>query len=171
MEVMEGLVLDKQFGIEFVIQLALFLSSFAVMKILVFKPLIELFHIREHKTHGFKEEAEQTKHKVAKLKEDYGAFIKAEHKKNSTWLEEEKKKITDEEQKIVQSARDEASKRLEDLRRQIGTDTTKARTELTPMISDFASRIASKLIGKAVNITGDKVDLKKNKAERPVVQG
>jgi F-type H+-transporting ATPase subunit b len=171
MEVMEGLILDKQFGIEFVIQLALFLSSFVVMKILVFKPLMELIHVREHKTHGLREEAEQAKHKVAKLKEDYGTFIKAEHKKNTIWLEQEKKKITDEEQAIVQGARDEATKKLDDLRKQIGTETTKARTELTPTISDFASRIASKLVGKPVNITGVDAGLKKNITERPVVQG
>jgi len=39
------------------------------------------------------------------------------------------------------------------------------------MISDFASRIASKLVGKTVNISGADAGLKKNLNSRPVVQG
>ena len=77
MEVMEGLVLNKEFGLEFLIQLVLFLSSFAVMKFLVFNPLMELIHIREHKTHGLKHEAEEAKQKTAKLKADYEELFQA----------------------------------------------------------------------------------------------
>lgn len=172
MELMEGLVLDRQFGIEFLIQLALFLASFVAMKVLVFKPMLELIHVREHKTHGLKEEAEIAKQKSAKLKTDYDTFLKTEHKKTSQWLDEEKKKITAEESKIVQSARDEASQKLEGIRKQISGDTEKARGELAPLISDFASRIATKLVGKTVKISGaDTAGLKKNLNNRPVVQG
>jgi len=171
MEVMEGLVLDKQFGIEFLIQLALFLGSFIVMKMLVFKPMLELIHIREHKTHGLKEEAEAAKQKTAKLKTDYDAFLKAEHRKTSQWLEEEKTKVTAEETKIVQAARDEAAGKLDTIRKQVSGDTEKARGELAPLISDFASRIATKLVGKPVKISGADKDLKKNLNNRPMVQG
>lgn len=171
MEVMEGLVLNKQFGIEFVIQLAIFLSSFAVMKFLVFNPLMELIHIREHKTHGLKHEADEAGKKVLKLKLDYEAFIKEEHKKTSLWLDEEKKKVAQEETKIVQTARDEAALKLEQLRKQIDTEAAKARNDLSPMIADFASRIASKLVGKTVNISGVDKGLKKNLNNRPMVQG
>ena len=171
MEVMEGLVLNKEFGLEFLIQLVLFLSSFAVMKFLVFNPLMELIHIREHKTHGLKHEAEEAKQKTAKLKADYEEFIKAEHKKTALWLDEEKKKVSQEETKIVQTARDESAQKLDELRKQIEKEASKARTDLSPMISDFASRIASKLVGKTVNISGADAGLKKNLNSRPVVQG
>ncbi|NBX68067.1 MAG: hypothetical protein EBR01_03765 [Proteobacteria bacterium] len=171
MELMEGLVLDKQFGIEFLIQLALFLASFSVMKLFVFKPMLELIHIREHKTHGLKEEAETAKHKAAKLKTDYESLLKSEHKKTTEWLEAEKKKVTAEETKIIQAAHDEASQKLETIRKQITGDTEKARGELAPLISDFASRIATKLVGKPIKISGDDQGLKKNLNNRPVVQG
>ena len=171
MEVMEGLVLNKEFAIEFAIQLVLFLSSFLVMKLLVFKPLLELFHIREEKTIGLKHEAEEAKQKATKIKTDYEAFIKAEHKKTSLWMDDEKKKVAEEESKIIQTARDEAGEKLDGLRTQIKSEVDKARGELTPLISDFASRIASKLVGKTVNISGADVGLKKNLNNRPVVQG
>jgi F-type H+-transporting ATPase subunit b len=171
MEVMEGLTLDKQFAIEFAIQLALFLSSFLIMKLLVFKPMLELIHIREHKTHGLKEEAEEAQQKVAKLKTDYETFIKAEHRKTALQMDEEKKKVAQEESKIVQAARDEAAHKLDGLRKQINVDAEKVRGELSPLVSDFASRIASKLVGKPVKISGDNVGLKKNLSDRPEVQG
>ncbi len=171
MEVMEGLVLNQQFGIEFLIQLALFLSSLFVMKQLVFKPMLELIHIREHKTHGLKEEAEAAKQKVVKLKAEYDTFLKAEHRKTSSWLDEEKKKVLAEETKIIQAARDEASQTLNALRKQINGDTEKVRGELSHLISDFASRIASKLVGKTVKISSVETELKKNLSNRPVVQG
>ncbi|MFM8316397.1 MAG: ATP synthase F0 subunit B [Deltaproteobacteria bacterium] len=171
MEVMEGLVLNQQFAIEFCIQLGLFLLCFVVLKQLVFKPLLELIHIREEKTHGLKHEAEEAKQKVAKLKTDYEAFIKAEHKKTTQWMDEEKKKIVDEENAIVQAARNEATERLDQLRVQINSEADKARGELSPLISDFASRIATKLVGKTVNISGADLGVKKNLNNRPVVQG
>ncbi len=171
MEVMEGLVLNRQFAIEFLIQLGLFLASFMVMKLLVFKPLMELIHIREHKTHGLKEEAEEAKKKAGQLKSDYENFIKTEHKKTALWLDEEKKKISEEETKLVQAARDQAAQKLEEIRKQIDTEVSQVRNELTPMISDFSSRIASKLVGKTVKISGVDVGVKKNLNNRPVVQG
>ena len=171
MEVMEGLVLNKQFGIEFLIQLGLFLASFAVMKFFVFAPLMELIHIREHKTHGLKHEAEEAKQKAIQLKADYENLLKSEHKKTTTWLDEEKKKISQDEIKIVQAAQEQAAQKLEELRKQIDVEAGKARSELSPMISDFASRIASKLVGKTVNVSGVEKGLKKNLNNRPVVQG
>ena len=171
MEVMEGLVLNQQFATEFAIQLGLFLFSFVTMKLLVFKPLLELIHIREEKTHGLKHEAEEAHKKTLKLKADYDSFIKSEHKKTTQWMDEEKKKVTAEETQIVQVARNEASEKLDHLRSQIKSEAEKVRGELAPHISEFASQIASKLVGKAVNISGENQGLKKNLNNHPVVQG
>jgi F-type H+-transporting ATPase subunit b len=171
MEVMEGLVLNQQFAIEFAIQLVLFLSSFFVMKLWVFKPLLELIHVREEKTHGLEKQAEEAQQKVAKLKTDYDAFIKAEHRKTSVWLDEEKKKVLNEENRIIQSARDQAGTTLDLLRKQIEQDSDKVRGDLSPLVSEFAEKIASKLVGKTVNISGVDAGLKKNLNNRPVVQG
>ena len=171
MQIMEGLVLNQQFAIEFSIQLALFLSSLFVMNLLVFKPLLELIHIREQKTHGLKDAAEKAKLKAEKLKADYENFIKAEHRTTSLWMDEERKKISEEEHRITQAARDDVGEKLNGLRKQINTDIEKARADLSPLISDFASRIASKLVGNTVSIAGIDSDLKKNLNNRPVVQG
>ena len=118
-----------------------------------------------------KDAAEKAKLKAEKLKADYENFIKAEHRTTSLWMDEERKKISEEEHRITQAARDDVGEKLNGLRKQINTDIEKARADLSPLISDFASRIASKLVGKTVSIAGIDSDLKKNLNNRPVVQG
>lgn len=171
MEVMEGLVLDKHFAIEFGIQLVIFLASFIVMKVLVFNPLMELIHVREEKTEGLQKETELAKQKMIQIKADYDSFIKEEYRKSKVWMDQEKKKLALEESKIVGAARDEAAQKLEELRKQIGEQTDKTRKELDPLISDFAGRIAGKLIGKPVSISGVDSAIKKNLTNQPVIQG
>ena len=159
------------FWTQFGVQLGLFLLSFIVLKTLVFEPFLKLIHLREEKSHGLKEEAEKNREKAQKLKVDYEAFMKAQHKKTTEWLDAERKKVTEQEHAIVLAARNEVGQQLQGVRKQINEDLAKVRTELSPLIADFASRIATKLVGKAINISGDAGFAKKNLNNRPVVQG
>jgi F0F1-type ATP synthase membrane subunit b/b' len=136
------------------IELGLFLLSFVILKFLIFDPYVKLIHLREAKTTGLKESAEKARQEAEKYRVDYDEFLKGERKKLNQMVEEERRKISDEGREIIQASRGKAMERLEGLRKQVDADSQRARQELTPMVGEFSSKIASKLVGFNVTISG-----------------
>lgn len=148
------------------IQLGIFLACFVVLKFMVWDPYVKLIHLRHSKTAGLKEAAEKAKVDAQRLKTEYETFMKNERKRVTTWTEEERKKIQDQEKDIVSNARDEVAKHLDAVRKNIDADTAAARKELEPLVADFSSRIVSKLVGYNVTVpTSTKHANKEQRAE------
>ena len=135
------------------LQMAIFFACYFVLRFLVFKPYLALLRARKAKTVGLREQAAGDRQRAEQLQEQYDAFIKAERKKLSTWTEEERKRVNDEERKIVQDARDAVGNELQTLRTKIQSDYDRARKELLPLISEYSSQIVSKLTGKKVTVS------------------
>lgn len=134
------------------IQLGIFFASYFVMRALVFKPYLALLAERRAKTVGLKEKALHAREKAAKLQTDYEAHMKQERKKVAAWTDEERKKIADEERAIVEAARGEVAESLATSRAKILADTEQARRDLMPLVNEYSSQIASKLLGRKVNV-------------------
>jgi F0F1-type ATP synthase membrane subunit b/b' len=151
--------------ITLLVQLGIFFATYFVLKTLVFKPYLELLNERKARTTGLKEQADRDRQQAEKLEVDYDTFIKAERKKVTAWTDDERKKISDEERGIVQAARDAVGKELEDLRVKIQTDTERARKELLPLVTEYSSQIASKLVGHKISVPAGTELSSKTKAE------
>ena len=147
------------------IELGLFLLSFFILKYLVFDPYVKLIHLREAKTTGLKESAEKAKHEAEKYHADYDEFLKGERKKLNESVEDIRRKIGDESRAIISTARNKSVEKLEALRKQVDADTDRVRKELSPMVGEFSSKIASKLVGYSVNISGAAQKKSKNSEE------
>jgi F-type H+-transporting ATPase subunit b len=135
------------------IELGLFLLSFVILKFLVFDPYVKLIHLRESKTSGLKHEAERARLEAEKYRADYDEFLKGERKKLNQMVDEERRKIADEGRGVIQASRGKAVEKLETLRKQVDSDSALVRKELAPMVTEFSSKIASKLVGFSVNIS------------------
>src|ERR1041385_6045342 len=91
------------------IQIGIFFAAYFVMNALIFKPYLGLLDAQKAKTSGLNEQSYRDKERAQKLQTDYEAFVKSERKKIATWSEDERRKVTDEERKIIQQARDAAA--------------------------------------------------------------
>jgi len=136
-----------------VIQLVIFLLSYAVMRSFVFAPYLTLLHKRQEKTTGLKERAAKDRERAESLRAQYEGFIRDERKKLNAWVDDERKKIMEEEHKIVQHAREQAGDELKLVKQSLHDECEKARKDLLPLVSDFSSQIASKLLGHKVKIS------------------
>lgn len=136
------------------IQLALFFGCYFMLKTFVFGPYLALLEHRREKTIGLREKASQDRQRAEALRVQYESFLKSERKKLVSWTDEEKKKIADEEKTIIQESRASVGKGLQTLRERLQLDMQKTREDLAPMVTEYSSQIASKLLGRKVNVSG-----------------
>lgn len=142
----------------FFIELALFFVSYFMLKTFVFGPYFQLLEMRRAKTTGLKEKSILDRERAEKLKTDYEVFMKAERKKLNGWMDEERKKISDEERATVQAAREKVGAEMKIIRQSLKDETERARKELSPLVSEFSSQIASKLMGRNVKVSSTATD-------------
>lgn len=150
------------------IQLGIFLATFLVLRTLVFKPFLKLQSLRRERTEGARAQAAQARETAAKLKQDYETLMRAEHKRIAQWTEEERRKIADEERTLIQIARAAASEELQVGRKKIAADVDQARLDLLPLVSEYSSQIASKLLGRKVVVTPSASSGKHTEREKAV---
>jgi F-type H+-transporting ATPase subunit b len=142
----------------FFVQLGLFFLTYFILNKFVFGPYLHLLEVRKAKTSDLKLKAIQDKEVAQNLKVDYEVKMKAERQKLNAWMDEERKKISEEERKIVQEARQKVGKEFSDLKAIMDKEENEIRKTLNPMVADFSSQIASKLMGKKVQVSVSSVD-------------
>jgi F0F1-type ATP synthase membrane subunit b/b' len=135
------------------IQLAIFFACYWVLRILVFKPYLELLKLRKAKTVGLKENAVAAQARADKLHQEYEAFMTQERKKAAVWTEEARVQVTEEERRIVQEARNRAAQEIDSLNASIERQVALARVELLPQVGEYSSHIATKLVGRKMDAT------------------
>lgn len=151
------------------IQVVIFFACYFVLKALVFKPYLELLKVRAEKTIGLETRANEAVAEAAALKTKYEEHLQVERKKVQAWVEEERRKISEEERKIIQEGRDVASKELDVIRSNSQAELEKAKKELAPLVSEYASAIASKLLGRKVQVSaGDFLSKSSSRSEQAV---
>lgn len=151
------------------IQMGIFVLSWTVIHFLVIRPYSRLFHKRHEATDGLRERAHAARDQATKLKGEYEEYMKQERKKIASWMEDEKRKIVEEQLKITQQARNEVADLLQKAQFDIKRDIEKTKKELLPRISEYSSEIVNKLVGNKIQLTISN-DFSESEAE-PVVVG
>ncbi len=155
----------------FFIMLGLFFASYVMLKTFVFTPYLGLLEARRAKTSGLKERAFEEQERAQKLKEDYETFMKAERRKVATWMEEERKRVAEEERQVIQQARDKSNAELGKIRDSIHAETERAREELLPLVNEYSSHLASKVLGHKVKVSAAGAVSKNRSSAEPLVSG
>lgn len=154
----------------FFIQLGIFFGCYFMLNKFVFGPYLALLERRRAKTTGLKEKAIADRQRAEKLRIDYENFLKSERKNLVAFMDDERKKMAEEEKGIIQEARLTVGKSLQVLRERLKQDVAKSREDLAPLVSEYSSQIASKLLGRKVNVSG--VSMERNSEEAsPVIPG
>ena len=135
------------------IQMGLFLIAYALMNILVFKPYLRLLAKRRALTSDLLKQSEKSRLRVAELNITVDTTLREERKRINAWLDEEKKKVSEEERIILSKARHEAAVEMEAARHKINEEVVEAKQKLAPMVQDYASQIATRLLGRKVVVS------------------
>ncbi|MFM8270437.1 MAG: hypothetical protein ACKN9V_09645 [Pseudomonadota bacterium] len=143
------------------IELGIFFASYAVLNKVLFKPYLALVHARNAKSTELKEKTAHQKTQADKFQADYDSFMKTQRKDVSHWLEEEKKKVADEERAIIEEARNKVAAELASSRKAADDQLDIAKKELVPLIEEYSSKIVAKLTGKKVTISSSGIAAKK----------
>lgn len=151
------------------IQLGLFFICYFFLKTFVFDPYVSLIETRHARTIGLKEKALEDKEKAEKFKQQYESFMKEERKKVGAWLDNERKQIADQEREVVQKARMETSNKLKTVRADVSSETERTRRELSPLVSEYSSQIASKILGRKVKVSASSTEEKKTVAAESTI--
>ncbi len=132
------------------IQMALFFVAFGLMNGLVFKPYLKLLALRRSRTSDLVKAAEKAKLRAQELQATVDGALRDERTKINSWMDDEKKKISEEERQLLVCARNTAASELETARATINEDVNQARQKLAPLVQEYASQIATRLLGRKV---------------------
>ncbi len=140
------------------IQAGIFLASYAVLRGLVFGPYTQLLRAREERSSLLKEKAARQQDEALKIRESYETFIKTERRNTQNWIDEERKQISDVEKRSVQLARESANEKLKQMRSRLAQELSAVRKGLAPRVSEYASQLASTILGKKVVVAAQDSD-------------
>ncbi|NBX93840.1 MAG: hypothetical protein EB078_13160 [Proteobacteria bacterium] len=139
----------QQLGIE----LGIFLASYTVLNKVLFKPYLDLVHARNAKSTELKAHTVEDRAKSEKLATEYEDFMRAQRKDVAHWVDEEKKKVSEQERALIEAARNKVAAELAASRKSADEQMDIARKELMPLVGEYSSKIVAKLTGKKVTIS------------------
>jgi F-type H+-transporting ATPase subunit b len=143
-----GLIsLDKSLiiqGINFLILL------FVLQKVL-YRPLLAKMSERTEAIRKSLDEAQQARAEAAKQQQENAERLRAAHAEAAAIRAAALKEAADEQRKLVDAARAEATRLVESARAQMEADIRRAREELRREVSDLAINVAEKLIRKSLD--------------------
>lgn len=134
------------------IQLGIFLATYLVLRTFVLKPYGELIELRHARTQGLKEKAEKERQEAERLREQFETFMAEERRKVAAWVDQERNKTAEEEKRILAQAREASGSDLDAVRARVRDEMEGARDALAPKIPEFASLMASRVLGYTVHV-------------------
>jgi F-type H+-transporting ATPase subunit b len=135
------------------IQLGIFLLSYAILRKFLFLPYLELLKERNRLSIGLKEEAIKAKEEAEKLKSEYETKLLAEKKNFNTWYDSERRKITEQERNSLNEVKETAQKEYQIVNAKLEEEARQVRLSLKSQLLPLAGELASKLIGKKVELS------------------
>ncbi|MCA9600572.1 MAG: ATP synthase F0 subunit B [Polyangiales bacterium] len=140
-----------ELDITLVLQLAIFLTAFFVLRSLVFNPMLALFSAREASIDGAREEAKRMEREAKEKATSFDDEIR----KIRAVSQEERDRLRQEglrrEREILEHVRLETDATLKDAEQKLKLEASQSRTEIRNVVPALAREIASKLLGREVH--------------------
>lgn len=134
--------------ITFAIQIVSFFILWAVLRRLLFAPMVDVLEKREERTRGSLEAASHIHADVEAMRADYQEHIRGARQKSIEELEASRKLTIAEERTILGAARDQAAARLAVSRGEIGRQVEAARATLDRDAAGLAQELVAKVVGR-----------------------
>jgi F-type H+-transporting ATPase subunit b len=134
--------------VTFAIQIVSFLILWAVLRRLLFDPMLDVLDQRNERTRGSLEAASHMRADVEAMRAEYDARVAAAREKSLADLEESRKLTTAEERTVLGAARDQAAGRLASARVEISKEIDAARGVLEGEAAALAGQLIEKVVGR-----------------------
>ena len=139
-----GISIDSSF----LVQIVSFLILWAILKRLLFDPMLGVLEERERRTDGNLKVAEELRDQAAALRNEHETSIHAVRRAVTEQSEESRKAALADERQIIAASRDQAAVALNNTRAEIAVQIEKARQRLRGQAADLATQIAEKVLGR-----------------------
>jgi F-type H+-transporting ATPase subunit b len=133
-----------------VLNIALWLLLFVVLRPLLWEPMIKLLGAREGGVGGSREQASETAARASDLRAKYESALKTARSQAAADREALRAGAMREEAEILSSARASVTERVEAQRAQLATQRKQLRAELDGLVPQIAKDIASRALGREV---------------------
>jgi F-type H+-transporting ATPase subunit b len=145
-----GADVNVDFDFSFLVQLVLFAAFVVFLKPIVFDPMLRLFEERERRTEGVRKRARQMDEKAHLFFQKYEAAMEEVRRQASLDRERLRAETAKLEARILEDAKKESQRILDEGRKTITEEVSRLRTEIEAARPALASQIASKLLGREV---------------------
>lgn len=132
----------------FFIQLVIFLAIFAMLNLLVFRPMLALMDAREVATDGAKASARELETEAAEKLQAFETEMTAAKAELAVERDRLRKDGQALERELLATARAEADGTLADAAKTIAAESQKVRADMNATVPVLASQIAEKLLGR-----------------------
>jgi len=132
------------------VQLAMFFVAFAVLYVLVFKPMVALLEAREHAIEGAREEAKHLESEVGAKQASFDAELRRVRGVSGEERERLRAEGQELERRLLERVRGETQSLVSEAKVRLEQESRVARSELEAQRGDLAREIASRVLGREV---------------------
>jgi F-type H+-transporting ATPase subunit b len=148
---MSGSPIELDFNNIVVFQVVIFVFLIAVLKPLLFDPMLKVFALREERTEGARDTARKLEEQAGELLTRYEAELTRVNQAAAAERDRLRIETTKLEAQILSEARAAASKIVDEGRKRIETEVSSIRFELGKQSERLASDIATRVLGREAN--------------------
>jgi len=134
----------------FYVEVLLFLAFAAILRKLIWEPLLHVLHERSGKTIGAQKEAVAMKQEAAEMQKRMDATIEQARIAGNDAGDTVRREAEAEERKILDGAHAEAAQVLDEVRRRVAAETEQARAELRESARTLAATAAERILERPV---------------------
>ena len=132
------------------VQVGFILLLWAILKPLMFDPMLKLFAEREKRIEGAKLRARRIDEESAEAMTKYDAEVAKARAEGATEREKLRAEGLRKESELLAKVRTETQKKVDDARAQIQKDVAAVRSSLQPQTRDLAKDFAKRVLGREV---------------------
>lgn len=132
------------------VQLAMFFVAFAVLYVLVFKPMVALLDAREQAIDGAREEAKQLENEVQGKQASFEAELRRVRDSSSDERDRLRAEGQELERRLLERVRTETTSLVAEAKVRLEKEARVARSELDAQRTELAREIASRVLGREV---------------------
>ncbi|HVY31181.1 MAG TPA: ATP synthase F0 subunit B [Polyangiaceae bacterium] len=148
---MSGSPIDLDFNNVVVFQVVIFVFLIAVLKPLLFDPMLKVFALREDRTEGARATARELEEQAGELLTRYEAELSRVNQAAAAERDKLRAETAKLEAQILNEARTAAAKIVDEGRKKIETEVNAIRFELGKQSERLAGDIATRVLGREAN--------------------
>jgi F-type H+-transporting ATPase subunit b len=148
---MSGSPIDLDFNHVVVFQVVIFVFLIAVLKPLLFDPMLKVFGLREERTEGARTQARELEEEAGELLTRYEAELSRVSQAAAAERDRVRAEAAKLEAQILSEARGAAGKIVEEGRKRIETEVNGIRFDLGKQSERLAGDIATRVLGREAN--------------------